>query len=40
MFLRERVQEPAICFNEPSFVQMLAYLAGLFLALNELNLSL
>ncbi|XP_076315072.1 protein FAM200C-like [Tachypleus tridentatus] len=39
-FLRERVQELAIYFKEPSFVQMLAYLADVFLALNELNLSL
>ncbi|XP_076308545.1 protein FAM200C-like [Tachypleus tridentatus] len=39
-FLRERVQELAIYFKEPSFVQMLACLADVFLALNELNLSL
>ncbi|XP_076325801.1 protein FAM200C-like [Tachypleus tridentatus] len=39
-FLREKVQELAIYFKEPSFVQMLAYLADVFLALNELNLSL
>ncbi|XP_076314915.1 protein FAM200C-like [Tachypleus tridentatus] len=39
-FLRERVQELAIYFKEPSFVQMLDYLADVFLALNELNLSL
>ncbi|XP_045120470.1 protein ZBED8-like [Portunus trituberculatus] len=39
-FLRERVQDLAIYFNEPSFVQMLAYLADVFSALNELNLSL
>ncbi|XP_076315873.1 protein FAM200C-like [Tachypleus tridentatus] len=39
-FLRERVQELAIYFKEPSFVQMLAYLTDVFLALNELNLSL
>ncbi|XP_076372852.1 protein FAM200C-like [Tachypleus tridentatus] len=39
-FLRERVQELAIYFKEPSFVQMLAYLANVFLALNECNLSL
>ncbi|XP_068214453.1 protein FAM200C-like [Palaemon carinicauda] len=39
-FLHERVQELPIHFNDPSFVQMLAYLADVFSALNELNLSL
>ncbi|XP_068214456.1 protein FAM200C-like [Palaemon carinicauda] len=39
-FLHERVQELPIHFNDPSFVHMLAYLADVFSALNELNLSL
>ncbi|XP_068246891.1 protein FAM200C-like [Palaemon carinicauda] len=39
-FLHEQVQELAIHFNDPSLVQMLAYLADVFSALNELNLSL
>ncbi|XP_068246892.1 protein FAM200C-like [Palaemon carinicauda] len=34
------VQELAIHFNDPSLVQMLAYLTDVFSALNELNLSL
>ncbi|XP_068201618.1 protein FAM200C-like [Palaemon carinicauda] len=39
-FLHERVQELAMRFSDPSFVQMLAYLADVFSALKELNLSL
>ena len=39
-FLRERGQELVKYFDEPSFVQMIAYLADVFSALNELNLSL
>ena len=39
-FLRERRQELVRYFDEPSFVQMLACLADVFSALNELSLSL
>ncbi|XP_068225354.1 protein FAM200C-like [Palaemon carinicauda] len=39
-FFHEWVQELAIHFNDPSFVQMLAYLVDVFSALNGFNLSL